>query len=132
MRKWLLLLLFATLGLAWGQANPALFSVKKVYVEKMENNLDQYITSEISRQFHGSLEIVLDRAHADGVITGVNIGAQDTTKATIRMVDPSGKTVLWSATADDRDKTFMKLKHSGEQKIAEHLVAALKKAMQPK
>ena len=49
-----LTLLVSQLGFA--QANPALFNVKKVYVEKMENNLDQYITSEISKQFRGSLK----------------------------------------------------------------------------
>jgi hypothetical protein len=117
---------------AISQTNPALFNVKKVYVEKMENNLDQYITSEISRQFHGSLEVVLDKSKADGIITGVNIGAQNTTKATVQMVDPSGKVVLWSATGGDRNKLFLDLKHGGEQKIAEHLVKELKHSMQPK
>ena len=118
--------------LAPAQANPALFNVKKVYVEKMDNNLDQYITSEISKQFHGSLSVVLDPKQADGIIKGINIGAQNTTKATIQMVDPSGKTVLWSSTGGDRDKMFLDLKHGGEEKIAAHLVKDLKKSMQPK
>jgi len=123
-------------SLAWesavAQANPALFNVKKVYVEKMENNLDQFITSEISKQFHGSLAVVLDPKQADGIIKGINIGAQNTTRATIQMVDPGGKNVLWSSTGDDRDKMFLDLKHGGEEKIAAHLVKDLKKAMQPK
>ena len=114
------------------QANPALFNVRKVYVEKMENNLDQYITSEISRQFHGSLEVVLDPAKADGIIKGINVGAQNTTKATIQLVDPTGKVVLWSGTGGDRDKLFLDLKHGGEQKVAAHLVKEMHKAMQPK
>ena len=125
-----LILILATLAVA--QANPALFNVKKVFVEKMENNLDQYITSEISKQFHGSLAVVLDPKDADGIIKGINIGAQNTTKATIQMVDPSGKTVLWSSTGDDRNKMFLDLKHGGEEKIAAHLVKDLRKAMQPK
>jgi hypothetical protein len=118
--------------LAVAQANPALFNVKKVYVEKMDNNLDQYITSEISKQFHGSLAVVLDPKQADAIIKGINIGAQNTTKATVQMVDPSGKTVLWSSTGGDRDKLFLDLKHGGEEKIAAHLVKDLKKSMQPK
>ena len=125
-----LILNLTTLTLA--QANPALFNVKKVYVEKMDNNLDQYITSEISRQFHGSLSVVLDPKQADGIIKGINVGAQNTTKATVQMVDPNGKSVLWSSTGSDRDKMFLDLKHGGEQKIAAHLVKDLKKAMQPK
>lgn len=114
------------------QSTPALANVRKVYVEKMENNLDQYITSEISHQFHGTLEVVLDQSKADAIIKGINIGAQQTTKATVQMVDPSGKTVLWSGTGGDRDKLFLNLKHGGEQKVAAHLVKELKHAMQPK
>lgn len=114
------------------QTNPALFNVRKVYVAKMENNLDQYITSEISRQFHGSLEVVLDPAKADGIIKGINVGAQNTTKATIQLLDPTGKVVLWSGTGGDRDKLFLDLKHGGEQKVAAHLVKEMHKAMQPK
>ena len=114
------------------QSAPALANVKKVYVEKMENNLDQYITSEISHQFHGSLEVVLDKSKADAIIKGINVGAQQTTKATVQMVDPSEKTVLWSGTGGDRAKMFLNLKHGGEQKVAAHLVKELKHAMQPK
>ena len=114
------------------QSIPALANVRKVYVEKMENNLDQYITSEISHQFHGSLEVVLDKSKADAIIKGINVGAQQTTKATVQMVDPSEKTVLWSGTGGDRDKMFLNLKHGGEQKVAAHLVKELKHAMQPK
>lgn len=124
--------LVAALAVGFAQANPALFNVKKVYVEKMDNNLDQYITSEISKQFHGSLEVVLDRSKADGIIKGINVGAQNTTKATIQLVDPNGKVVLWSGTGGDREKVFLDLKHGGEQKVAAHLVKELKHAMQPK
>ena len=118
--------------LAVAQSNPALFNVRKVYVEKMENNLDQYITSEISRQFHGSLAVVLEPSQADGIIKGINIGAQNTAKATAELVDPSGKVVLWSSTGNDRNKLLLDLKHGGNQKIAAHLVKDLKKSMQPK
>ena len=132
-RLTLLALLFNLVPmLAVAQSNPALFNVRKVYVEKMENNLDQYITSEISRQFHGSLAVVLEPSQADGIIKGINIGAQNTTKATVELVDPSGKVVLWSSTGDDRNKLFLDLKHGGNQKIAAHLVKDLKKSMQPK
>jgi hypothetical protein len=114
------------------QTNPALVNVKKIYVEKMDNNLDQYITSEVSRQFHGSLQVVLESSKADAIMKGINIGAQNTTRATVQLVDPGGKSVLWSGTGGDRDKLFLDLKHGGEQKIAAHLVRDLKRAMQPK
>lgn len=81
---------------------PMTLNVKKIYVEKMDNNLDQYITWEISRQFHGSLQVVLEPAKADGIMKGVNIGAQNTTKATVQLVDPGGKSVLWSGAGGPR------------------------------
>ena len=87
----ILTILFASACLAClGQA-PSLANVRKVYVEPMENHLDQYLTSEISRQFHGSLQIVTSAAEADAVLKGVNLGAQSTNKATVNLVDPNGQ-----------------------------------------
>ena len=110
----------------------ALVNVKKVYIEPMENHLDQYLSSEISRQFRGSLEIVTGASGADAILKGVNLGAQNTTKATVNLVDPSGKVVLWSGTAGDREGKFVDLKHGGLQTVAAHLIKNLKKSMQPK
>jgi hypothetical protein len=111
---------------------PALVNIKKIYVEPMENHLDQYLTSEISRQFHGSLQLLTDANGAEAILKGVNLGAQNTTKATVNLVDPSGKIVLWSGTAADRENKFLDLKHGGLQTLAAHLVKDLKKSMQPK
>jgi hypothetical protein len=111
---------------------PALVNIKKIYVEPMENHLDQYLTSEISRQFHGSLQLLTDANGAEAILKGVNLGAQNTTKATVNLVDPSGKIVLWSGTAADRENKFLDLKHGGLQTVAAHLVKDLRKSMQPK
>lgn len=73
------------------RAEPSLSNIKKVYVEKMANNLDQYLMSEISKQFHGNLTVVLNESTADAILKGVNIGAQNTTSATVELVDPGGK-----------------------------------------
>ncbi|MGC1371350.1 MAG: hypothetical protein WA824_04350 [Candidatus Sulfotelmatobacter sp.] len=129
-RTVILTLLFASASLAcFGQA-PSLANVRKVYVEPMENHLDQYLTSEISRQFHGSLQIVTSAAQADAVLKGVNLGAQSTNKATVNLVDPTGKIVLWSGTAADREGKFLDVKHGGLQAVASHLIHELHKAMQ--
>jgi hypothetical protein len=123
--------LFLCAFLALGQTKPSLLSVHKIYVDKMDNNLDHYITSQISRQFHGNLEIVLDRANADAILRSVDLGAQNTRKATVELVDPGGQVVLWSGTAGDRNGELLDVTHGGEQKIAEKLVSQMKKAMQP-
>jgi hypothetical protein len=114
------------------QTDPTLANVRKVFIEKMDNNLDQYPTSSISSKFHGSLTVVLEKSQADAILRGENMGAQNTTKGTVELVDPNGKVVLWSGTANDRSGKFLDLKHGGEQKIADHLIGKLKKAMQPK
>ncbi len=114
------------------QSATTLANIKRIYVEQMPNNLNQYLTSEISKQFHGSMTVVLQQSDADAIMKGVNLGAQNTTVGTVELVDPSGKTVLWSGTAGDRNEMFLDLKHGGEQKIAAHLIGQLKKAMQPK
>ncbi len=124
----ILLVLFACAA-SMAQA-PSLANIRKVYVEPMENHLDQYITSEISRQFHGSLQIVTSAGEADAILKGVNLGAQSTNKATVNLVDPSGKVVLWSGTGGDRENKFLDVKHGGLQTVAAHLVHSLRKAMQ--
>lgn len=111
---------------------PTLSNLHKIYVEPMENHLDQYLTSEISRQFHGSLQIVTSAAEADAILKGINIGAQATNKATVNLVDTSGKVVLWSGTAADREGKFLDVKHGGLQTVAGHLIHQLRKAMQSK
>jgi hypothetical protein len=96
----------------------------------MPNNLNQYLTSEISKQFHGSLTVVLQQSDADAIMKGVNAAAQDTTIGTVQIVDLNGKTILWSGTAKDGDKVLLNLNHRGEDKVAANLVSQLKKAMQ--
>ena len=111
---------------------PSLASIRKIYVEPMDNHLDQYLTSEISRQFHGTLELVTSPATADAILKGVNLGAQTTNQATVNLVDPSGKVVLWSGTAGDRDKKFLDIKHGGLEAVSSHMIHSLHKAMQAK
>jgi hypothetical protein len=130
--KRLLTLALTVLALnGMAHAATSLSNVRKIYIEKMSNNLDQYLSSSISSKFHGSLVVVLEPSEADAILKGENISAQDTTKATVELVDPAGKTVLWSGTAGDRSKLMLDLKHGGQQKIADHLISELKKAMQP-
>lgn len=115
---------------AVAQGAVTLANVRKIYVEKMPDNLDQYLVSEISKRFNGSLTIVLNQSEADAVLKGVNLTAQNTSNGTVQLVDPAGSTVLWSGSANDRSAMFLDLKHGGQQKIAAHLIDQLKKAMQ--
>jgi hypothetical protein len=139
MKKRLVLALFLSMPIAWAMAPFAAFalpaatlaSVRKIYIEKMDNNLDQYLSASISKQFHGTVTVVLDRNSADAVLRGLNTMAQNTTEANVQLVDPSGATVLWSGSAGDRDLMSLNIKHGGQMQIANKLAKELKKAMQP-
>jgi hypothetical protein len=115
---------------AFAQAAALLSNVRKIYIEKMPDNLDQYLASSISRKFHGAVTVVLERGEADAVMKGVNIGAQTTTQATVQLVDKAERQVLWSGTAGDRSWATLQMKHGGQEKVADHLMGDLKKAMQ--
>jgi hypothetical protein len=126
----LLVLLILCVVSIFSQTAPRLADVRKVYVDKMDNNLDEYLRSSISKQFHSRLTIVLKREEADAILTGVNAAAQRTQNATVTLVDPKGNVVLWSGTANDRSVKFLDLKHGGEAKLADHLIGQLRKAME--
>jgi hypothetical protein len=59
MRK--ILLLAATVGGMFAAETIRLADVKKIYIEKMDNGLDEYLRAAISKKFHDRLTIVLDR-----------------------------------------------------------------------
>ena len=111
-------LVFALIFLASvaGQQQPSLKSVKNIFIEKMDNDLDQYLRAEISKQFKGSVNVVLDKNAADGILAGVSeetkgtgakitgryLGLHDVATGTISLLDKEGKVILWSNEAGDR------------------------------
>ena len=133
-----------TIG-SFGQATtPSLKSVKKIYIEKMDNDLDKYLRAEISKQFKGSVVVVLDAKDADGILAGVDeeqkgtgakitgryLGLHDVATGTISLLDKEGKVILWSDEAGDRSLLFGAMKRGGQRKVADRLIGKLKKAME--
>jgi hypothetical protein len=114
----------------YSQSTIRLGDIRKVYIEQMSNGLDQYLRAAISKKFHSRLEIVLDRAQADAILASPDTSAQKTQSATVDLTDASGQVVLWSGAAGDRSAKWLDLKHGGEQKLADHLIDQLKKAME--
>lgn len=108
-----------------------LADIQKIYIEPMPNDLNQYLTSEISKQFHGKLTVVLQKSDAEAIMKGAG-GTQDTSLGTVQIVDLAGTKILWSGTARDGDKMLFNLNHRGEEKVAANLIGQLKKAMQGK
>jgi hypothetical protein len=138
------LLFFSTCCWLYGQDAQALKSVHKIYIEKMPNDLDQYLRAEIAKQFKGKLIVVLKKEDADGVITGINeeqkgtaakitgryLGLHDTVNGTISLLDKTESNILWSDEAGDRNLFFGVLHRGGERKVADRLIGKLKKAME--
>jgi hypothetical protein len=140
-------LLFATLALlsalGFAQTAPDLGSVHKVFIDKMPNDLDQFLRAEFSKQMKGRVIVVLSEKDADGIITGVSeeekgtgakitgryLGLHDIATASLSMVDKDRKVILWSDEAGDRSLMFGVMRRGGERKVAERLVKKLKKAM---
>jgi hypothetical protein len=125
------------------QDSASLKTIHKVYIEKMPNDLDQYLRAEIAKQFKGKLIVVLKKEDAEGIITGVNeeqkgtaakvtgryLGLHDTVNGTISLLDKTESAILWSDEAGDRNLFFGIAHRGGERKLADRLVGKLKKAM---
>lgn len=102
-----------------------LADVRRIYVEKMPANFDQYLRSSILKKFHNRLTIVLDRSLADAVLSETPMG-HDSRKATVNLTDKHANVVLWSRTAGDPNEKFLYLKSDGKEKIADRLADQLK------
>lgn len=121
----------------------ALRSIKRVYIEKMDNGFDQDLQIQITRQFKGELNVVLDRDLADAVLVGSTkssggigkgtlkyIGLDNASNSALTMLDKSGKTILWAEEAGDRAPwSSGNVNDSGRHAMAQRLVRKLKSAM---
>ncbi len=118
-------------------------AVKKVYIDKMPNDLDQYLRAEITKQLPGRLLVVLNRDDADAIMTGVGdsksgtgavitgryLGLHDNATGAVSIVDKSGTVVIWSSEAGDRSLLMGAVKRGGPRKVADRLIHNLKKAL---
>ena len=122
---------------------PDLKSIHKIYIDKLPNDLDQYLRAEFFKQMKGKITVVLEEKDADGILTGVSeekkgtgaqitgryLGLHDNATGSLSMVDRERKSILWADEAGDRSLMFGIMKRGGERKVAERLVSKLKKAM---
>lgn len=124
-------------------AQQSLSSIKKIYVDKMPNDLDQYLRAEITKQFKGAVVVVLEKGDADAILTGASdekkgtgaaitgryLGLHDNATGSVSLVDKAGKVVLWAGEAGDRSLIFGAAKRGGQRKVADRIVHKLKDAM---
>lgn len=117
--------------------------VRKIYLEKMPNDLDQYIAAELAKQLQGRIVVVLQKEDADAIlrgtgdqktgvgaaVTGRYLGLHDNATGSVSLLDKEEKVMLWSSEAGDRSlwKGFMA--RGGLRKVADRLVHDLKDAI---
>lgn len=117
----------------------SLGQVRRIYVARMPDNLDQYVRTEIYKQFKDRVAVVLDRREADGILLEPGSGGllahrfvtgpepRPANEIMVALLDRTGKVMLWSDEAGNRDDLF---KHGGPHSVAEHLVHKLKRAIE--
>ena len=117
--------------------------IHKIYIEKLSNNLDQYLRAEFFKQMRDRISIVLEEKDADAVLTGISdeekgtgakitgryFGLHDIATGSLSLLDRDRKQILWSDEAGDRSLFFSVAHRGGERKVAERLVRKLKKEM---
>lgn len=121
-------------------APESLGQVRRIYVARMPDNLDQYVRTEIYKQFKDKVSVVLDRREADGILTepgtsgGIfprryvsNPEPRPGNEIMVSLLDRTGKVVLWSDEAGTRDDLY---KRGGPHSVADHLVHKLKRAIE--
>ncbi|MBI4874763.1 MAG: hypothetical protein HY822_09040 [Acidobacteria bacterium] len=122
----------------------SLRDMKRIYIEKMPSDLDQFIRAEITKKLRSRLSVVLVKEEADALmvgtgenrtgtgaqITGRYLGLHDNATGAVSVTDRTGTQVLWSSEAGDRSLFWGAVKRGGPRKVADRLVSNLKKALE--
>ena len=109
----------------------------KVFIDRMENNLDGFIEAEILRQ-RVPMVIVTEVRDADYIITGAStrgddkwyhtiFGSKDNNEGSVQLLSVKEKSLVWAGEAGDQSPLFGKLKRGGQRKVAIRLIDKMKK-----
>src|SRR5579872_5368854 len=109
----------------------------RVFIAPMQNGLDGFITAEIVKQ-RLPMAIVTDDSTAEVVMSGASekaddhwyntvFGGKDKNEGNVRLLNIKTKELVWAGEAGDRSLWFGGLKRGGQRKVAERIVAQMKK-----
>lgn len=112
----------------------------RIFIEKMERDLDKYITSEITKK---KLPVILvtSEQEADYFITGAALKgdskwyqsvlgtAKDKNEGSIQVYSSKTRTMVWAGEAGDRSIFWGRLATHGRDKVASRLVGKMKKEL---
>jgi hypothetical protein len=109
----------------------------RVFIDRMGNNLDGLIASEILKQ-RVPMVIVAEEREADYIITVASIKAddkwyhtifsgKDKNEGNVRLLSVKEKSLVWEGEAGDRSVGFGNLKPRAQRKVADRLIKKMKK-----
>lgn len=111
----------------------------KIFIEKMDNDLDGYITAELVNK-KVPLEIVSEPEQADYVLVGSGTpeqarkwhqgwltAEQDRTTANIRIFERASRKLVFAGEAGDRSLWWGTMARAGQRKVASRLVSKINK-----
>lgn len=109
----------------------------KVFVAPMEGDFHDTLGTEIVKR-KLPVSVVTDEAAADFIITGKvsksgdkwynsAMGGKDTKEGSVRMLSVKDKSIVWVGEAGDKGALWGSLSRNGQGKMAERLVAKMKK-----
>jgi hypothetical protein len=94
--------------------------VHKLYIEKMQNGLDGYLRAAFSSKLGSFFTIVLDRSEAEAILESTDTRAP----GSVSIIDLSGKVVLWSGSATDKEKVYLNFNMAASVKWLKNLPAS--------
>src|SRR5437588_6448586 len=100
----------------FAQAPLRLAEVRKIYIEKMPNNLDKYLRSSILKTFRDRVTVVLEPSLADAILTEVPMEPQQT-KPPENNTKSNAHEVLGSGTPANRERKFLCWNHGVGRRV---------------
>lgn len=135
------LLVVALCPLMAGDPANAIRKGSKIYIEKMQYDLDGYIVAEMMQK-KLPLEVVSEPDQADYIMIGNGTdeqnrkwhagwltAEQDRTTGNIRIVHRATKRLVFAAEAGDRSLLWGAMARGGQRKVASRLVSKVKKSI---
>ena len=133
----IILVLVAAVSLAAANAQVKVAPGSKIFIAPMDGEFNDLLAAEIVKR-KLPVGVVTDEQAADFIITGKvskaddkwynsALGGKDQNEGSIRLVSVKDKQLVWVGEAGDKGVLWGSLSKSGQGKLAERLVAKMKK-----
>lgn len=109
----------------------------KIFVAPMDGEFNDLLATEMVKR-KLPVSVVTDETAADFILTGKvtksgdkwynsALGGKDTSEGSVRLISVKDKSIVWVGEAGDKGVLWGSLSRSGKGKLAERLVAKMKK-----